>query len=74
MIQKYAKLTDFRRKLIFFVQTNVKISSGQNVLNFLFFGVSSFSNKPKLSLKVQIKVQNFDLSITITHISTESSW
>ena len=40
-----------------FVQKNVKISSGQNVLNFLFFGAPSFSNKPKLGLKTQLKVQ-----------------
>ena len=38
-----------------FVQKNVKISSGQNVLNFLFFGAPSFSNKPKLGLKCQLK-------------------
>ena len=40
-----------------FVQKNVKISSGQNVLNCLFFGAPSFSNKPKLGLKTQLKVQ-----------------
>ena len=34
-----------------FVQNDVKISSGQNVLNFLFVGAPSFSNKPKLGLK-----------------------
>ena len=56
-----------------YVQNNVEISSGQNVLNFLFFGAPSFSNKPKLSLKVQLKVQNIDLFITITHINSESS-
>ena len=48
---------------------NLKISTGQNVLNFLFFSLPSFSNKPKLGLKVQLKVQNIDLSITITHPS-----
>ena len=37
-----------------FVQNNVKISSGQNVLHFLCFG-ASFSNKPKLGLIVQLK-------------------
>ena len=46
---------------------------GQNVLNFLFYGTPSFCNKPKLGLKVQLKVQNIDLSITITHINTERS-
>ena len=39
-----------------------------------FFGATSFSNKPNLGLKVQLKVQNNDLSITITHVNTESSW
>ena len=56
-----------------FVQNIVKISSGENILNFPFFGATSFSNKPNLSLKVQLKVQNNDLSITITHVNTESS-
>ena len=55
-----------------FTQNNVKISSGQIVLNFLgFFGVQSFSIKPKLGVKVQLKVQNIDLSVTITHINTQ---
>ena len=35
-----------------FVQNNVKMSSRQNVLDFLFLGAPSFSNKPKLGLKV----------------------
>ena len=39
---------------------------------FCFFGGPSFSNKPKLDLK--LKVKNIDLSITITHINIESSW
>ena len=56
-----------------FVQNIVKISSGENILNFPFFGATSFSNKPNLGLKVQLKVQNNDLSITITHVNTESS-
>ena len=55
------------------MQSNVKISSGQNVLNFLFFGAPSFDNEVKLGLKVQLKVQNIDLYITLTHINTESS-
>ena len=38
------------------VQNNVNISRRQNILN--FFGAPSFSNKPKLGLKVQLKVQN----------------
>ena len=54
------------------VQNNVNISSRQNILN--FFGAPSFTNKPKLGLKVQLKVQNINLSITIIHINTESSW
>ena len=54
-------------------QFNVKILSGQNILNFLVFGALSFSNQPKLGLKVKVKVPNVDLSITITHIDTESS-
>ena len=44
---------------------NVKILSGQNILNFLLFSAPSFSNKSKLGLKVQLKVQNIDLSIII---------
>ena len=51
-----------------------KSSRGQNFLNFLFFGAPSFSNKPKLGLNLQLKVQNSDLSITITHLNIESSW
>ena len=47
-----------------------KISGGKNVLNFRFFGAPSFSNKPKLDLKVQLKVQSMDLSISITHIES----
>ena len=69
MSLKNDKLHDFRQKLSF-VQNNLKISSGQNFLNFLFFGALSFSKKPKLSLKIQLKVQNIGLSITITHINT----
>ena len=30
----------------------------------------SFSNKPRPGLIVQLKVENIDLSITITHINT----
>ena len=60
MSQKSTKLHDFAKNYAF-VQNNVKISSRQNVLNFLFFGASSFSGKPKLGLKVQLKVQNIDL-------------
>ena len=55
-------------------QFNVKILSGQNILNFLFFGALSISSEPKLGLKVQVKKPNVNLSITITHIDTESSW
>ena len=43
-------------------------------LNFLFLGAPSFSNKPTLGLKVQIKVQNIDLPIMIPHINTERPW
>ena len=39
-----------------FVQNNMKISSRQNIINFLFFGAPSFSNKPNLGLKVKLKV------------------
>ena len=56
-----------------FVQNYMKISSGQNVLNFLFYGTPSFSNMPKLSLKVQLKVRNIDSSIIITYVNKESS-
>ena len=52
----------------------MKISSGKNILNFLLFGALSFGIKAKLSRKFQLKVQNIDLSITITHTNTESSW
>ena len=61
-------------KNLVFLQKNVKSSRGQNFLNFLFFGAPRFSNKPKLGLNLQLKVQNSDLSITITHINIESSW
>ena len=57
-----------------FVQNNLKISSGQNVHNFLFYGTPTVNNMPKLGLKNQLKVQNIDLSITITYTNTESSW
>ena len=56
-----------------FVQNYMKISSGQNVLNFLCYGTPSFSNKTKLSLKVQVKVRNIDSSIIITYVNKESS-
>ena len=54
------------------MQNNWKISSRQNFLNFLFFWCAK-----DLAISqnwVQLKVQNTDLSITITHINTESSW
>ena len=35
------------------------------IVNCLFFGAPSFSNKPKLGLKVRLQAQNFDLFITI---------
>ena len=50
-----------------FVQNIMEISSGQNFQLSVFL-VPSFSNKPKLGLKFQLKVQNIDLSIIITHI------
>ena len=42
-------------KNYFFVQNNMKISSGQNIFNFLFFGAPSFSNNSKLGPKHQLK-------------------
>ena len=65
-------MDDFHQKKFL---SNVKISRGLNVLNFLdFFGALSFSCKPNLGLKVQLKVQNIVLFIITTHINTESSW
>ena len=49
------------------MQNNVKISTGQNVPSVLGVFYVSLSSKPKLGLKVQLKVQNIDLSITITN-------
>ena len=43
------------------------------MFSILFFGAPSFSNKPKLGLKVNLNSQNLDLSITITNTNTESS-
>ena len=41
--------------MIVSVQNNLKISSLKKVVNFLFFGAPSFSNNPKLGLKVNLK-------------------
>ena len=49
-VRKMANFMIFTKNYVF-VQNDVKISSGQNVLNFLFVGAPSFSNKPKLGLK-----------------------